>query len=143
MSLDEDDTIELRRTLMTQVPRSVVLVPSDPARAEIAADAANNLRLQTFNAEAIEESKEAFVSSSGAVAVFANRYDGIDFPGDECRLLFIDGLPKTTNAQERFLVSRMGAGTLLRGRIQTRVVQAVGRCDRFKIIRRSSLLVRK
>jgi hypothetical protein len=70
------------------------------------------------------------VSSKNAVAVFANRYDGIDFPGDECRLLFLDGLPKTTNAQERFFVTRMGAGVLLQGRIQTRVVQAVGRCTR-------------
>ena len=114
---------------MTRVPRSVVLVPSERARQEIAEDA-GALRLDVFNAAAIEESKEAFLSSKNATAVFANRYDGIDFPGDECRLLFIDGLPKTTNAQERFLVSRMGAGNLLRGRIQTRVVQAVGRCTR-------------
>jgi hypothetical protein len=130
MSLDEDQVVELRRELMTQVPRSVVLVPSERERKEIAADAENNLSLKAFDADAIEDSKDAFVSSEHAVAVFANRYDGIDFPGDECRLLFIDGLPKTTNAQERFLVSRMGAGNLLRGRIQTRVVQAVGRCTR-------------
>ncbi len=25
--------------------------------------------------------------------------DGIDFPGDDCRLLFIEGLPKATNIQ--------------------------------------------
>jgi Helicase C-terminal domain len=130
MSLNEDEATQLRETLMMHVPRSVVLVPSDRARAKVAADAENHLSLQVFDAATIEESKQAFVTSSGAVAVFANRYDGIDFPGDECRLLFIDGLPKTTNAQERFLVSRMGAGTLLRGRIQTRVVQAVGRCTR-------------
>ena len=97
---------------------------------EIAADAANNLGLTVFDATAIEESKAVFISSQEAVAVFANRYDGIDFPGDECGLLFLDGLPKTTNAQERFFVSRMGAGVLLQGRIQTRVVQAVGRCTR-------------
>jgi Rad3-related DNA helicase len=70
-----------RRTLMTQVPRSLVLVPSERARAEVAADAADNLGLQVFSADTIEESKEAFVKSSGSVAIFANRYDGIDFPG--------------------------------------------------------------
>ena len=129
MSLDEEGTTKLRRTLMTCVPRSVVLVPSARLRDEIAEDA-SALGLRVFDAAAIEESKDAFIGSKKAAAVFANRYDGIDFPGDECRLLFIDGLPKTTNAQERFLVSRMGAGNLLRGRIQTRVVQAVGRCTR-------------
>jgi len=130
MSLTEDESVSLRQALMTKVPRSVVLVPNDRAKNEIAADAANNLGLTIFDASAIEESKVAFISSQAGVAVFANRYDGIDFPGDECRLLFLDGLPKTTNAQERFFVSRMGAGVLLLGRIRTRVVQAVGRCTR-------------
>lgn len=60
----------------------------------------------------------------------ANRYDGIDFPGKECRLLFIEGLPKATNLQERFLMARMGANILFNERIQTRVLQAIGRCTR-------------
>jgi hypothetical protein len=130
MALTEDESVSLRQTLMTQVPRSVVLVPNDRVKNEIASDAACNLGLTVFAAAAIEDSKATFVSSTKAVAVFANRYDGIDFPGDECRLLFLDGLPRTTNAQERFFVTRMGAGVLLQGRIQTRVVQAVGRCTR-------------
>ncbi len=75
-------------------------------------------------------SKKPFVESSQAVAVIANRYDGIDFPGDDCRLLFIDGLPRATNTQERFLMSRMGANILFNERIQTRVLQAIGRCTR-------------
>ena len=109
MSLTEDESVSLRQALMTRVPRSVVLVPNNRAKKdEIAADAANNLGLTVFDATAIEESKAVFISSQEAVAVFANRYDGIDFPGDECGLLFLDGLPKTTNAQERFFVSRMG-----------------------------------
>jgi len=83
-----------------------------------------------FDASAIEDSKGPFLAAPRATAAFANRYDGIDFPGDECRLLFLDGLPKTTNAQERFFVAKMGANALLQGRIQTRVVQALGRCTR-------------
>jgi Rad3-related DNA helicase len=130
MTLTADDAVELRRTLMQRVPRSVMLVPNDRAKEEIANDIQSELGLEVFEASAIEESKDAFVASKGAVAVFANRYDGIDFPGDECRLLFLDGLPKTTNAQERFFVTKMGANALLQGRIQTRVVQAVGRCTR-------------
>ncbi len=130
MTSTAEETIELRRTLMTRVPRSVVLVPNDRAKDEVVAGVQSVLGLTVFDATAIEDSKAAFVGSMGAAAVFANRYDGIDFPGDECRLLFLDGLPRTTNAQERFFVARMGANALLQGRIQTRVVQAVGRCTR-------------
>ncbi|MBV9016278.1 MAG: DEAD/DEAH box helicase, partial [Alphaproteobacteria bacterium] len=60
----------------------------------------------------------------------ANRYDGIDFPDAQCRLLVVSGLPAATNLQERFLLSRMGARLLLNDRIRTRVVQTVGRCTR-------------
>ncbi|MGD9730284.1 MAG: DEAD/DEAH box helicase, partial [Nitrospiraceae bacterium] len=130
MTLTEEDSVLLRRTLMKRVPRSAVLVPNDRVALEIASDAQSKLALRVFDGEAIENSKADFVNSRDAVAVLANRYDGIDFPGDECRLLFLDGLPKTTNAQERFFVERMGAYALLQGRIQTRVVQAVGRCTR-------------
>jgi hypothetical protein len=130
MALTADQIVDLRHKLMQRVPRSVVLVPSDRVKEEITSDVQSKLGLQVFDATAIEDSKETFVKTSGAVAVLANRYDGIDFPGDECRLLFLDGLPRTTNAQERFFVAKMGAFALLQGRIQTRVVQAVGRCTR-------------
>ena len=130
MTLTPEQGVELRHKLMERVPRSVVLVPNDRAKEEIRSDVETELGLEVFDATGIEELKETFVKTDGAVAIFANRYDGIDFPGDECRLLFLDGLPRTTNAQERFFVSRMGAFALLQGRIQTRVVQAVGRCTR-------------
>ena len=32
--------------------------------------------------------------SNSNIVVFTNRYDGIDLPGDACRILVIDGLPK-------------------------------------------------
>jgi hypothetical protein len=129
MTLSADETVQLRKTLMQRVPRSVVLVPNDRMKHE-AGQEAQAIGAAVFDASAIEDSKAAFLGAPRAAAVFANRYDGIDFPGEECRLLFLDGLPKTTNAQERFFVAKMGANALLQGRIQTRVVQAVGRCTR-------------
>src|SRR5262249_36249722 len=106
------------------------LVPNDRLRSQIAKDVENNLKFPVFSAADIESSKQPFVSEPDAVAVVANRYDGIDFPGNECRLLFIEGLPKAVNLQERFLMSRMGANLLFNERIQTRVLQAIGRCTR-------------
>lgn len=88
------------------------------------------LKYPVFDAQAIESSKVAFTKEPRAVAILANRYDGIDLIGDECRLLVIWGLPRATNIQERFLMSRMAAGNLLDDRIRTRIIQAVGRCTR-------------
>jgi hypothetical protein len=130
MSLKEDEVLSLRRQLMEIAGRSLVLVTNDIIRQAIASDVEKNLKFPTFNATDIEESKKPFIKSRKAVAIVASRYDGIDFPGDECRLLFIEGLPKATNLQEKFLMSRMGANVLFNERVQTRVLQAIGRCTR-------------
>ena len=89
-----------------------------------------NMSVRVFSANDIELSKDEFVESTSAVALVANRYDGIDFPNDQCRLLFIEGLPQAVNVQERFLMLRMGANILFNERVQTRVLQAIGRCTR-------------
>lgn len=130
MSLKQDELPQLRSQLMARAGRSVVLVPSDNAANTVAEEVVNATGFPVFRAQDIEDSKAAFVSQPRAVAVIANRYDGVDFAGNDCRLLFIDGLPKATNSQERFLMSRMGANVLYNERIQTRVVQAIGRCTR-------------
>ena len=130
LSLDEKHSQQLRHELMKKTDRSLILVPNDHARNEIASEIESSLGFKTFSAADIEESKKTFVATKRAAAIVANRYDGIDFPGSECRLLFIEGLPKTTNIQERFLMSRMGANILFNERIQVRVLQAIGRCTR-------------
>ena len=130
LSLDEEQTRRLRLKLIRDAGRGLVLVPRLDMAARIAEEVVKLLGFQTFGADEIENSKKPFVSAAKAVAVVANRYDGIDFPGDECRLLVIEGLPKATNLQERFLMSRMGANVLFNERIQTRVLQAIGRCTR-------------
>ena len=73
MSLKEDEVAELRRELMRQAGRSLVLVPTDPMRQEIAQDVEANLGYATFDAHDIEESKKPFISTDEAVAVVANR----------------------------------------------------------------------
>ena len=44
--------------------------------------------------------------------------------------MIIYGLPESTNLQERFIISRLGASVLFQVRIRTRITQAVGRCTR-------------
>lgn len=129
MSLTPKETITLRKELIIKAGRSLILVTSDPERDKISAEL-SALHYPIFKAEDIESSKKAFTETEQAIAIVANRYDGIDFPGEDCRLLFINGLPKATNAQEKFFMSRMGANVLFNERIQTRILQAIGRCTR-------------
>jgi hypothetical protein len=115
---------------MRSAGRSLVLVPSGKAEKKIAEEVRKHLNFKVLTSSDIEQSKQAFTSIPQAVAIVANRYDGIDFPGDDCRLLFLEGLPKATNLQELFIMSRMGANALYNDRVLTRLVQAIGRCTR-------------
>ena len=102
--------------------RSLVLTPNNELAAEITEDVKSKLKYPVFSAADLESSKASFTSANPAVAVVANRYDGIDFPDEDCRLLFVEGLPRATNLQERFLMNRMGANLLFNERVQTRVL---------------------
>lgn len=115
---------------MQRSKRSLVLAPSSEAVEAIRRDVAETLQFPTFSATDLERTRSAFTTAERAVAIVANRYDGIDFPDDDCRLLFVEGLPRATNLQERFPMTRMGAQLLFNERVQTRVLQAVGRCTR-------------
>lgn len=130
MSLKEEEENDLSCELMRRAKRSLVLTPSERSQTKAVQRVAEKLKYPTFSADDIEASKKPFVTSPNAVAVVANRYDGIDFPGQECRLLFVEGFPKAMNLQERFLMTGMAANLIFNERVQTRVLQAIGRCTR-------------
>ena len=129
-SLREHEVLTLRRKLMKSAGRSLVLVPSNQTATAIGSDIQASLGYKLYSGADLEYHKAEFVETDSSVAVIANRYDGIDLPNDDCRLLFIEGLPRTLNLQERFLMARMGANILFNERTQTRVFQSVGRCTR-------------
>lgn len=129
-SLSKDESQTLVLEMMKSAGRSMVIVPDDRAAQSAREIIQERIGFTTFDALQIEKSKDPFVSSQNAVAVVANRYDGIDFPHDECRLLIVERVPRGTNLQERFIIHRMGAVALLNDRILTRVQQAFGRCTR-------------
>jgi hypothetical protein len=129
-SLASDEQHTLQCAAIEIAKKAVVLVPDFKTARAVEEEIATTIQYPVFAAAQIEETKQPFVDATRAVAVLAARYDGIDFPDEQCRLLIMRGLPAAANLQERFLVSRMSAGLLLADRIRTRVVQAVGRCTR-------------
>ena len=132
-TLKEDSALSKSISWIPKFSRTLVLTPSNADAEKVLAAIRNNPNTTPyaiFRARDIESSQKAFIQSDSAIAVLANRYDGIDLIGEECRYLIVYGLPESTNLQERFIISRLGASALFRVRIRTRVTQALGRCTR-------------
>lgn len=73
----------------------------------------------------------AFKKSKGLEKlVLAARYDGIDLPGDTCRVLVLDGLPKGTTHLDKFQWETLKLSGTLRSLIACRVIQSLGRISR-------------
>jgi replicative superfamily II helicase len=59
--------------------------------------------------------------------VFANRFDGIDLPGNSCRLLIVHGLPRGTSDYEIFRGGALYGGATVTRMLAQRLEQAIGR----------------
>ncbi len=62
--------------------------------------------------------------------VMAARYDGVDLPGDACRVLVLDGIPAGSFAIDRFLDQSLGLTNSRTGTTAIRITQAIGRIFR-------------
>ncbi len=76
-----------------------------------------------------EEIDEFKKSSQGHLFV-AGRFDGMDFRADECRIVVVTKLPRAINTQEEFISAYLRDAGFMRRRLNQRIVQALGRCNR-------------
>lgn len=132
-SLNEVETESFISQLIKTVEpkRALYLTPDDRASNIVKDLIKRSLPdFQVYSAQEIEYSKDPFVEADKAVAVIANRYEGIDFPDDECRLLVIGDRPSGMNLLERYLSEKLTARALFAERTRTRIIQAFGRCTR-------------
>lgn len=102
---------------------AVILVPSDAA-AERWGDAAT---VAKGSKEVQEQVDELQSGSTRGPVVFASRYDGIDLPGDSCRLLIMDGLPAGTSDYELLRASALYGGATISRMLAQRIEQGIGR----------------
>ncbi|MGJ9463923.1 DEAD/DEAH box helicase family protein [Actinotignum sp. GS-2025e] len=104
----------------------VVIVPSWQRAKRWEDDAA--LVLDKDNIDAgIKELEE---NSRKGLVVLVNRYDGVNLPGDVCRILVVDGLPEALDASERLAQAHMGNSKALLGSQIQRLEQGMGRATR-------------
>lgn len=100
----------------------VVLVPSD-RRAEFWKDVANLVA----KADTIEAAVERLRSGHVGIAVFVNKYDGVDLPDDACRLLVMDGLPEIYSSIEQRDANVLGSSSNMFDQQMQRIEQGMGR----------------
>jgi hypothetical protein len=112
--------------LLKEAKRTLILVPNTRMRQTFQQELKDTVTV--FAGTDIENEVENFRRHPGPAAlILANRYDGIDFPGDDCRCLFLCDLPKGASLQEMFFTQRLKAFLITRDRVRTRVTQAMGR----------------
>lgn len=73
--------------------------------------------------------------------VLAGRFDGIDLPGDSCRVLALDGLPRGAHLLDRFLAESIRSRELRASGTAIKIVQAIGRIFRSNTDHGAVLLI--
>jgi hypothetical protein len=129
LSMGEGDVEEATVLAAKESGRVLALTPT-AAAASAVRERFSSRGMTVLSSGDVGESLDPFTSRTNVALVLANRYDGIDLPDEACRLLVMEGLPAGTNLQERFLLTRLGADSLLRDRLRTRFTQGAGRCCR-------------
>ena len=120
----DDDVAAAKATIDRE--KALILVPSfreSTAWDDVASDALEN----DDAAAQVEEFKKA---SSPVKLRLVARYDGVDLPGDTCRVMVIHGLPSGLGPLERFMWERLRVLNIFRSTVASRIVQSFGRISR-------------
>lgn len=129
LSGSPDDVSAWVRERIKDAGRAVAISPDFRTTAILISDCVPD-KFDTLSASDVEESLDPFTGSDAAVLALSNRYDGIDLPDEDCRMVLLDGLPAKGDLQERFVYSALGAQNVLQERIRARISQGAGRATR-------------
>ena len=102
----------------------VVIVPSD-ATASKWKDSAS--QILSGHEKVVEGVEKLRTNSQPGLTVIVNRYDGIDLPGDACRVLVIADLPEVTSYSDRLDNGILGDASINLKRQIERIEQGMGR----------------
>ena len=119
----DDDLVSAKEVIVDR--KALILVPSY-YRGETWADIAAPPNRESVS-EAIDSFREA---KPPAKLMLAARYDGLDLPGDTCRMMVLDELPQGAGPLERFQGERLNMQNSLRSLLASRIVQSFGRISR-------------
>jgi hypothetical protein len=125
MGGEDDESQRTSAETLIRNHKACVICPSNTAAEAWPPPA---IRFESVNGHA---AIDAFAKSrSPQKLVVVARYDGIDLPGDSCRVLVIDGLPTGSSLIDRFLDQGLKLERIRAAHMATRLVQAIGRIFR-------------
>ena len=112
--------------------RAVLLAPSsrilDGAFDKM--NGAASASIERVSARDIGDSLDVFTKADNTVLAVAGRYDGLDLPDEDCRLLLMVESPGAIGELERHLREQWKLGPVLRRKERVRLIQGLGRCTR-------------
>ena len=121
---EEDDELASAKEVIRK-EKALVLVPSY-SRAEKWDDTV----LPPPREQTSEFVKAFLKASPPEKLLLPARYDGIDLPGDTCRMMVLDGLPAGAGPLERFQRDQLDMQNNFRSLLASRIVQSFGRISR-------------
>lgn len=136
---DEDIPLRLQRVILAALqkcPKSVWLCTSNTEAEkykQIVAEWLNKngfVGHPTWKLTSLGNEIEQFKTSPKGHLFVGGRFDGMDFEGDECRLVVLTTLPRAINVQEEFLCGYLRDAGFMKRRLNQRIIQALGRCNR-------------
>lgn len=130
VKFETSDNFEIFSKIKEETPRALVLTESRRDTEHIKNKLKTESNVSVYGIESLNSSFDEFSNDDNAVAVLANRYDGLNMQDDLCHFLMLYGLPSTTGLQEKFFSSKLSTAVLFNERMKTRITQAVGRCTR-------------
>jgi hypothetical protein len=127
--ITDADGLAVTKLIVKHAGKALVLSTDGDSAVQTATELAQPT-WDVLTISAVRDGMKPFEDAKNAVCGLASRYDGLDLPGEVCRVVVLEGLPSQNNLQERFLSERARAGAMLAERIRSRIVQGAGRCTR-------------
>ncbi|WP_084661976.1 helicase C-terminal domain-containing protein [Sulfobacillus thermosulfidooxidans] len=126
LSLDDEAVRKLLADYThSHLVNTVVLVPS-----HFQADKWRNLGATIVDRNNISDALVTLKQVKGNLMVFVNRYDGVDLPGDMCRILVLDGQPSDHSLRDRYLNSVLTDSSAVNAKLAQTIEQGLGRAVR-------------
>ncbi len=127
-SIDSAETYSFAKSLAAEVAKKAgcLILTTSQVRAQEWSPTA-----RVVSGDEVAEAVSSLVerTDNGPFA-FPNRYDGLDLPGDSCRLLILDGIPGGTTTYELFRSAVLQGSTSISAAVAERVEQGIGRGTR-------------
>ncbi|MBI0086104.1 MULTISPECIES: DEAD/DEAH box helicase [Bifidobacterium] len=102
---------------------TIILVPSN----RVAEEWADYAYVANGSEQVEEYVKELQSKLNYGPFVFANRYDGVDLPGNACRLLIMSGLPEGSSNYDKFKATALRGSESITREIAQKIEQGIGR----------------